>query len=622
MKANAAPLLAIFEKKMRLEVPLFQRQYVWSREQQWEPLWEDISRKFTDYLDGRKDSPVHFLGAMVLDQRQTPTTHVEKRQVIDGQQRLTTLQIFLTAFRDFARTNQCNALAEESDSFILNKGMMADPEVDRFKVWPTQSDRAQFADVVTSGSRAALEKKHPVVWQKWARKPDARPRMIEAYIFFANQLQQYFNGDASEPPIASDVTLSDRLEECFQALRNALHVVVIDLEQGDDAQVIFETLNARGEPLLPADLLRNFIFLRAGRSGESQELLYSQYWQQFDDAFWRTEVKQGRLTRPRSDLFLQHFLSSRQTVDVPVKHLFVEYKHWIEKHKPFGSVQEELDVLSRQGAHFRRIIEPKKSDPIYRLVTFLDVFDVRTVYPLLLHLLDSDLADAEWQNITTVLESYFLRRALCGLTTKNYNRVFLSLTKTMRTEGASSDSIIDHLRNLSGDSTVWPTDGAFRDAWMARHAYATLQNPKVVLLFKRLNETFISSKQETVTVEGPLTVEHLMPQDWAAHWPLPDGSAGITGADLWLTPPENPRAMASKSRNQLVQTIGNLTILTQPLNAAASNGPWEKKRLEILKQSLLPINQDLYNYDEWDEASIEHRGSKLFDRALMLWPRG
>ncbi len=79
VKANAVPLLALFEKKMRLEVPLFQRQYVWKREEQWEPLWEDIARKFTEYLEGRKEAPVHFLGAMVLDQKQTPATHVEKR---------------------------------------------------------------------------------------------------------------------------------------------------------------------------------------------------------------------------------------------------------------------------------------------------------------------------------------------------------------------------------------------------------------------------------------------------------------------------------------------------------------------------------------------------------------
>ena len=95
MKADAVPLLDLFEKKMRLEVPLFQRQYVWTLEQQWEPLWEDVSRKFAEFIEGRPDGPVHFLGAMVLDQKETPVTHVEKRQVIDGQQRLTTLQVFL-----------------------------------------------------------------------------------------------------------------------------------------------------------------------------------------------------------------------------------------------------------------------------------------------------------------------------------------------------------------------------------------------------------------------------------------------------------------------------------------------------------------------------------------------
>src|SRR6266566_5195159 len=155
MDANAVSVLDIFEKKHRLEIPLFQRQYVWKLEHQWAPLWEDISRKLTDYVTGRTDGPVHFLGAMVLDQKQTPTTHVERRQVIDGQQRLTTLQIFLSAFRDFCREQKCDELAEECEAFTLNKGMMADPKVDRFKVWPTQLDRVQFSDVVASGSRVA-----------------------------------------------------------------------------------------------------------------------------------------------------------------------------------------------------------------------------------------------------------------------------------------------------------------------------------------------------------------------------------------------------------------------------------------------------------------------------------
>lgn len=163
MKATAVSLLALFETKMQLEVPLFQRQYIWQREKHWEPLWEDVARKFSDYLDGRKDAPVHFLGAMVLDLKQTPATHVGKRQVIDGQQRLTTLQIFLAAFRDFCNEHGCEEMAKECASFTLNKGLMANAEVDKFKVWPTQLDRGQFADVISAGSRIEVLKRHPTL---------------------------------------------------------------------------------------------------------------------------------------------------------------------------------------------------------------------------------------------------------------------------------------------------------------------------------------------------------------------------------------------------------------------------------------------------------------------------
>src|SRR5262249_29503140 len=154
---------------------------------------------------------------------------------------------------------------------------------------------------------------------------DPRPRMVEAYLYFSDQLREFFLGTEQEQPLKAEYPLAARIEESLQALKNALQIVAIDLDK-DDAQVIFETLNARGEPLLPADLLRNFIFLRAARLNESPEELYEEYWRRFDDDFWRTEILQGRLTRPRSDLFMQHFLASRRMVDIPVKHLFVEYK--------------------------------------------------------------------------------------------------------------------------------------------------------------------------------------------------------------------------------------------------------------------------------------------------------
>lgn len=621
MKANAIPLLGIFERKMRLEVPLFQRQYVWNLEHQWQPLWEDIQRKFTEYLDGRKDAPVHFLGAMVLDQKLTPTTHVEKRQVIDGQQRLTTLQIFLSAFRDFCRQQKCEEMAKECEPFTLNRGMMADPDVDKFKVWPTRLDQAQFMNVIAAGSRTELEKRYPLIRPKYARKPDPRPRMVEAYLFFYDQISEFFLGVNDEAPLAAEFPLAGRLDECFQALKNALQVVAIDLEQGDDAQVIFETLNARGEPLLPADLLRNFIFLRAARNGEAQEELYKTYWQRFDEPFWRVTIKQGRLLRPRSDLFIQHFLSSRQMVDIPIKHLFVEYKHWIEKERPFATVGEELATLARQGDDFRRLVAPKKEDPLYGLATFLDTFDLRTAHPLLLMLLDEQIDETVWRQIAIALESYLLRRAICGLTTKNYNRIFLSLIRNLRRDEVTADNLIKQLSEQKGESTEWPSDEAFREAWQSRHIYQMLNNPKIVHILKRLSDTYFKSKMESLAIEGSLTVEHILPQSWVENWPLADGTQGMTYSELWEAADDDPRAAATKARHAALQTLGNLTILTQPLNSAVSNSGWEKKKPEMLLHSLLPINQNLHNVITWDETAIQKRGEELFQRALEIWPR-
>jgi hypothetical protein len=621
MKANAVPLLALFEKKMRLEVPLFQRQYVWSRELQWEPLWEDIVGKFKEYLEGRKDAPVHFLGAMVLDLKQTPATHVEKRQVIDGQQRLTTLQIFLAAFRDLCRALEFDELAEEFDGFTINKGMMANPDVDKYKVWHTQADQGQFTDVIGLGSEKTIREKHPLVGQKRARKPAPRPRMVECYLYFSNEIFEFFLGTEGESPFAAE-ELPEVMEECFQALKSALQVVVIDLEQDDDAQVIFETLNARGATLLPADLLRNYIFLRAARLNEPQEELYKKYWRGFEEEFWRKEVRQGRLTRPRSDLFMQHFLASRKTVEIPVKHLFMEYRHWIERSDPvpFKNVAMELDTLSKQRDEFRRILEPRKGDVVFGLATFLNDFDISTAYPLLLFLFDVGLSDGDWKAVSTTLESYLVRRAVLGWTTKNYNKIFLKLTKELRQSGPTPQTLITLLSELEGDSAAWPRVDVFLEAWLTGPAYGMLNNARLVHILRRVSDSYLDKRNERITIDGALTIEHLLPQDWTEHWPLSSGVLGLTAHELRHADSEVPRVIATRTRETALQTIGNLTILVQALNSAVSNSAWPKKKLAILKSSLLPINQELHEYDKWDEKAIQKRGKKLFQRALNVWP--
>lgn len=366
--------------------------------------------------------------------------------------------------------------------------------------------------------------------------------------------------------------------------------------------------------------MRNFIFLRAARFGESQEALYEEYWRPFDELFWRKEISQGRLNRPRSDLFMQHFLASRQTTDIPIKHLFVEYKFWINRQHPFSTVRDELATLARQRDDFRRILEPQEQDILFPLVTFLDRFDIRTVYPLLLYLLDVGLPDDHWDAVSVTLESYLIRRAICGFTTKNYNRVFLNLTRSLQRDGVSPDNIRRRLSELSGDSVGWPADEVFGSAWHTGNVYQVLrQNPKIVHILRRLNDTYLNSKMERLRINSPLTVEHILPQSWLEHWPLPDGSKGLTWVELSDSQLDDPGAVATRRRNVALQTFGNLTILTQPLNSSVSNSAWTHKRA-LLKDSLLPMNQQLCAADSWDESSIEQRSEELFERAIKIWP--
>ena len=236
-------------------------------------------------------------------------------------------------------------------------------------------------------------------------------------------------------------------------------------------------------------------------------------------------------------------------------------------------------------------------------------------------MLDVGISDEDWLTVSNILESYLLRRSVCGLTTKNYNRMFLAITRTLRRDGVSPENLKNHLLAQSGESVEWPTDDAFAEAWRTSYAYRILDNRKIVHILKRLNDTYYGSKMEMLSIEGSLTVEHILPQQWVEHWPFEDGSRGMDFLELWDVEEDNQRATQTRARNAALQTFGNLTILTQKLNSSVSNGPWIKKQPELQRNSLLPINQHLQNHDVWNESAIVARSNELLERALKLWSR-
>jgi hypothetical protein len=549
MQPYTRSVFDLFDGKKRYVMPLFQRQYVWTREEQWEPLWDDIERKLSERLRS-KEGPPHFLGAMVIDQKRVFGNAVPTHLVIDGQQRLTTFQVFLSAFRDICSELGHPSYADECDRYLINTGIMGDAATEKYKVWPTNVDRKQFMDVLDSRSRAELEKRHPLVRRKYARKPEPRAPMVECYLFFYQQLKNFL---ASEE---FDLDRDDRIARIHDALRTCLQIVTIELEGNDDPQVIFETLNARGQPLLPSDLLRNFVFLRASQGKEPADDLYTTYWLPFDEPFWKEEERQGRLRRPRSDIFLQHYLTMQRKDDLNIGHLYAEYRYWIAAAKPFPTVKDELQTMHKYRQFFRQLIEPDDGTSLGRLALTLIAFDTRTTYPLLLGLLGRELPEEERTGIFADLASYIVRRAVCGLTTKNYNRVFLSMLAQLPDGGLGRASFRRILLGLQGDSTVWPNDERFRQAWLENPAYDQLMPARAKFVLRAIEERLHDAKAEHIVIKSELTVEHVLPQDWIDEWPLANGQRGATWHEQWDKTRGTEDIQLSLTRDRLKHSLG------------------------------------------------------------------
>lgn len=613
MKPYSRSIFDLFDGKRRYEVPLFQRQYVWNLEDHWEPLWEDIERKFAQRLNGAASTP-HFLGAMVLDQRRVYGNAVPVQLVIDGQQRLTTFQIFLSAFQDVCAAEGQQAYAEECARYLQNTGIMENEKIEKYKLWPTNLDRKQFSDVIDSASKDELNRRHPIVRRKYQRKDDPRPKMIECYVFFYGQLQAFMKSEDYSQP------LPERVATMHEALRGALQVVTVELEGDDDPQVIFETLNARGEPLLPSDLLRNFIFLRAAQKNESQEDLYFEFWLPFDDEFWRALEKQGRLLRPRSDIFLQHYLTLHRRQEILISHLYNEYKDWIKASNPFGTVKEELENLSKYRTCFREMIEPDPNTAIGRFSAFLRIFDLSTVYPVVLGMMGAGLPEEELGGMLEDLESYIFRRAVCDLGTKNYNRFFLTVLGKLTKSQFSRANLRAALVEQKGDSVAWPDDARFNQAWLNKPAYNSVGAGRVQYALREIERRLHQPRAERIEILSALSVEHVLPDEWIEQWPFANGNRGVTWLEQFDKSRSDEDVEATAKRDRAKHTFGNLTLLTQPLNSSVSNSAFEIKKPEILKNSALALNRYFQDKAIWDESLITARGEILFSHAAVKWP--
>ncbi len=612
MQTSTAKVHQLFSMERRYVIPLFQRPYVWG-ESQWEDLWDDVRDMAEIVRDPNANArPAHFLGAIVLQGVAPSGHHIAAFQVIDGQQRLTTLQLFLGALRTVATDLKVQHGVNIAGSYIQNPHPLVDTDVERWKVWPTRKDQDQYLKAMGTMGREALATEFPDRDPTNRRRKLRRPSMVAAWIYFYDAIKAWSS------KVTAGVTAEDRVLDILAALKNRLELVQIDLTEHESPQVIFETLNARGVPLLAADLLRNYIFQRAGSPAEADRLHHT-YWKRFEGdldpqnpalgRWWDQEERQGRLTRARLDLFLQHYLSAQTARVVRIPDLFDEYKNWVKPGATaFSTVEDELATLTRNAAHFERIIRADVSTPVGRFAARVRAMDQSTVYPLVLWVLDTPkLADKDRHEILRDLESFLVRRMIGRRSTSGYNKFFLQLLSSVRAQATPSAQDF-HALLAAGKTEVseWPDDAAFEKDWCEIDAYEELGPGRVTMFLRALEEAMHNVKNVQVTVQGALSVEHVMPQKWATHWPLPGAAAAQTESD---------------ARSALLHDFGNLTLVTPAFNSSLSNHAANVKLPELDRHGTLVLNRDFGGgRSTWTEQDIRDRTLKLFKIAKTLWP--
>lgn len=629
MQANPRSISELFNSQLRYVVPMFQRLYVWQQSPQWETLWEDVVEKAMLRIAEKETNP-HYLGALIIEGvKPTSPREVKRFLVIDGQQRLTTLQLLLCSFRDLARERQWKSIDKPLSRYLENADpdVMEKPEEEVLKLWPTSLNRDIFKNVLTSGSKAEVAKRYPLVYIGRKRKPEPRSNLVEAYLYFSDQVASWIDATA----LATEKSPETVAFTLLQALQEDFSVVEITLSDGDDSQEIFYSLNSQGRPLSQSDLLRSLIFMRAEKEKQNRDQIFDEYWSKFETPFWSEEVKRAGRTYSRLDLGLRFFLIAKTGQLVDARRVNEEYRNWISsKPAKYASVREELADFVKHGDVYARYESPPSSTMSSTdMRRVLADFDVSTALPLAMFLeLEAGLESAQLAECLAMVESFIARRVFLNDENREYNKFFVEIVSTLI--GKRGTDVAPALRTklLSGGGGTrrWPTDQEVIEHAISKPVYNVLKTPALRLILERLELSQRNKKTEKMEIEPSLQIEHVMPQTWWTHWAL-QGKVipEIIGKYPFYADNEKysefkELADSIRQRNTTVHMIGNLSLVNRHLNPAGGNESFAVK-LDEYRNSVLRLNRYFSGFNEWDEQAISTRSRLLGEAICSIWPR-
>lgn len=577
MEAGKKQINDIFNSNRILEVPYFQRSYVWT-ERQWERFLEDME------TISANNKP-YFLGSIILKQKLTSSDSSigDIRMIIDGQQRLTTLQIF---FRVLGIKTANNALLNSLFRLPFNNNELA--------MHHNHNDESMFNKVMNLLTLDDLSKN--------------QDNISKAYTYFKNNIDP------------------SKLDS--QIILNNILFVGIDVQQNEDEQQIFDTINSIGVSLSTAELLKNYFFNRDYKA-------YQTYWEDIfekdDDtkAYWDKKINAGRFNRSLIDLFFSAYLqiaiqdisgiqksgstypqkvsASDKQEFAKVESLFLSYKKFI---KDYDIDQNKIITDIKEYAEiFKNNIDPTITEKdlvchagIDRINDLIFGLDNTTLIPYFIYILRNQPNQTLQNELFDYIEKYIMRRLICQTSNKNYNNFF------------TESCILNKCLTKNDFEKISTTNGNVNDMPSKIQIQSALEN---TIYYNKIATGilyFIESKTRSNPQQGTsllginkYSLEHMMPKKWRNNW-------GLLANDT-----------LNKQRDNILLTIGNLTIITQSLNASIRDDSWTNKLNGKNNNGLIKyasginITTPYLSKQIWDENEIINRTKDIYKLAIDFW---
>lgn len=560
MESNPRKLLDEFIPEAvgkQFVIPVYQRKYTWTVKKQLVQLIKDLEQLIEDETKQKQ----HFLGTIVY--LENIVEYKVERSIVDGQQRLVTMFLMAHAMKSISE-NEYRA-REIDETYLQNYAEKADSRY-RQRLYPSVADGEDYT-IISEGRFDELNK-------------DSSSNIVQNFLYLQAELK----------------SLVERytFDRVLYALKR-FSIVYIKLDERDNAQQIFESINSTGERLTASDLIRNFIMMN--KSNEEQTLLYKQYWRKLEAVFDNSKGMED---------FFRYYLAA-MTEEYSAKHvLYQAFKEYWHKERESASDVELLQKLVRYSEYFVNLYYKKPDGKYLEVLSDFQSMESMMPAPFVLELsewyyFDKVISEEQYFEIINVVNGYQLRRYFNGDDTSRVSKAFPSYLKHVRKYVAvhGFENIVDIViyvlvtRNQSNNMSL-PTDKALKSNLSNVNAYA-------MRLVRWLLEK-IENRNNPATLDmSSLSIEHIMPQTSTAYW---EEKAGVSGEEYI----------------ELVNTIGNLTLVTKPDNSAAGNKDFETKK-KIFEDTLhIRLNKILYGMSEWTSEAIKNRSERLIDELISMYP--